>query len=126
MYLPDTNVFIQALNKVEPENSFLENLILKNGLFISCVTISEFLVKGTDEERDRFEYLLAVFPVLDVNLEVARVAADYRKMLIKRRSRILLLDCFVAAQAKVHHLTLVTNNKADFPMKDIKIITPKN
>jgi len=41
-----------------------------------------------------------------------------------KTKRVHLLDCFLAAQAKINKLTLVTHNKSDFPMKDIKVISP--
>lgn len=123
-YIPDTNIFIRAVKGEEPETSFLGKLMETRKLFISVVAVSEFLVKAKANEIDFFERLLSEFPILEVDLEVSRVAADYRKLLVKRTKRTILLDCFLAAQAKVHHLILVTNNKADFPMKDIKVITP--
>lgn len=54
---------------------------------------------------------------------VAKVAAEYRKQSFKTK-RVHLLDCFLAAQAKINKLTLVTNNRSDFPMTDIKVVTP--
>lgn len=62
-------------------------------------------------------------PILEVNLEVARLAGEYRKKFLKKK-RIQLLDYFLAAQAKLNNLILVTHNKSDFPMKDIKVISP--
>lgn len=123
--LPDANIFIRALKGEEPEASFFSKLLNAGKIYISVVAASEFLVKAKEGEAEFFERLLAELPVLNIDLEVARVGAEYRKLLIKRTKRTILLDCFLAAQAKVHHLTLVTNNKGDFPMRDIKIITPK-
>lgn len=124
MFLPDSNIFIRAIKGEEPEASFLGKHMKNGKLFISVVVVSEFLVKAKDNEVEFFERLLEKFTVLQVDLEVSRIAADYRKLFVKRTKRTILLDCFLAAQAKVNHLTLVTNNKADFPMKDIKVITP--
>lgn len=123
MYLIDTNVLILAINKKEPDYSFLKNLILKNKLYLSVVSIGELLSQATEGEEEEIEELIRNLPIIEVDLKTARLAAEYRKKFLKKR-RIQLLDYFIAAQAKLNNLTLVTNNKADFPMKDLKVISP--
>lgn len=123
MYLVDTNVLILALKSIEPDKSFLKRVISQKKLYLSAISVGEFLTQATKEAEDKLNKLTVRFPVLPIDLEVARVAASYRKNFLKRR-RIQLLDYFLAAQAKMQNLTLVTNNKADFPMKDIKVISP--
>lgn len=124
MYLIDTNVLILALKSMEPDKSFLKRVISQKRLYLSVISVGEFLSQATQEAKDKFDKLLIKSPILPVDLETARVAAEYRKQLLQKSRRNLLIDCFLAAQAKIHNLTLVTNNKADFPMKDIKIISP--
>lgn len=123
MYLLDTNVFILGLRGEEPEANLLKKAIQNNKLVISSVVIGEFLSKVTEQEAESFYVLVDIFKVLSIDKEVAMVAAEYRKTSLKTK-RIHLLDCFLAAQAKLDKLTLVTNNKSDFPMTDIKVITP--
>lgn len=124
MFLVDTNVLILGVAFEEPDHTFLQKIIAKDQLYLSVVVIGEFLSRSTKEEEIELEKLLTDFPTLEVNLEIARIAAQYRKKFLKTR-RTQLLDYFLAAQAKLNHLTLVTNNVGDFPMKDIKIIAPK-
>lgn len=123
MYLVDTNILVLAIAQKEPDYEFLQKIILKNQLYISVICIGEYLSKATVEEEKEIDKLINKFSVLPVNLEVARLAASYRKKFLKTR-RVQLLDYFLAAQAKLNDLTLVTHNKSDFPMKDVKIITP--
>lgn len=125
MYLPDTNIFIRAFKGKLEEKSFLEKAIEKNSLHISVIVIAEFLSgQGEIEEaRKKFLILLSTFQIISIDKKVASIAAEYRRESIKTK-KVYLLDCFLAAQAKIHNFTLVTNNKADFPMKDIRIITP--
>jgi predicted nucleic acid-binding protein len=91
--------------------------------FISVISVAEFLAKAKPKEESKFEDLLKLFIIVDVNEEVAHQSALYRKKYLKK-SRTKLLDYFIAAQAKVNNLILVTNNTEDFPMKDIKVIKP--
>jgi len=123
MYLPDTNVFILAAEAKEPDKRFLEKAIAKKQIYLSVIAIGEFLSQASDEAETKFNALIARFPILTVDLETAKLAAEYRNLSFKTK-RVHLLDCFLAAQAKLNNLTLVTNNKSDFPMKDIKVITP--
>lgn len=124
MYLPDTNVLIKGAKSQEPDKSFLDKAISQEKLYLSVISIAEFLSQASNEEERKMRNLMAAFPILNIGLEVAESAAKYRKRSIKSK-RMHLLDCLLAAQAKAHNLTLVTNNRADFPMKDIKIISPK-
>lgn len=122
-YLPDTNIFIRAAKGYSPESEFLDKIIKKKQIIISVIVMGEFLAKATSQEEKTFENLLNEFTVLSIDIEVARIAAQYRKESLKIK-RVQMLDCFLAAQAKLKGLILVTNNKSDFPMKDVKIITP--
>ena len=122
-YLPDTNIFIRALFGFKKEEAFLNKAFSKNEVAISVVVIGEFYAKSDSKEAETFERLVAVAPILGIDLVIARVAADYRKQSLKQ-SRVQLLDCFLEAQAELNHLILVTGNKSDFPMKDVKVISP--
>lgn len=122
-FLPDTNIFILGLRGNEPEATFLKKAIENKRLYISVVVIGEFLSKVKEQDVKVFDPLVNIFKVLPVDQKVARIAAQLRQESLKTK-RAYLVDCFLAAQAKIHNLTLVTNNKSDFPMKDIKIISP--
>lgn len=122
-YLPDTNIFIGAAKGYLPEANFLGKAIKKGQIMISPIVVGEFLTNANAEEEQSFEELISRFDISPIDIEVARTASRYRKNSLKS-TRTHLLDCFLAAQAKCHNLILVTNNKSDFPMKDIKIISP--
>lgn len=124
MFLPDTNIFILGLRGSEPEASFLRKAIENKYLCISVVVIGEFLSKVREQDIEPFNKLVSIFKVIPVDREVAKIGGKMRKESLKT-TRTYLVDCFLAAQAKIYGLTLVTNNKADFPMKDIKVISPK-
>lgn len=124
MYLPDTNVFILGFQEKTTESKFLAKAIATAQLYISVVVVGEFLAKANETEKKGFLQLMNVFEILPVDREVAQVAAEYRKQMIVKTKRIVLIDCFLAAQAKVYGLVFVTNNVSDFPMKDIKVIRP--
>lgn len=123
MYLFDTNVLILAIKGIDPDKSFLKKAISRKQVCISAISVGEFLSQAERESESKFNSLAKQFPILIIDLETARVAAQYRKRFLKTR-RAQLLDYFLAAQAKLNNLTLVTHNKANFPMKDIKVVSP--
>lgn len=123
-FLPDSNIFIKATKGFEAELKFVNKQIEKNELIISVIVIGEFYTKATDSEKQMFDNLVARFGVLEVDEAVAKLAGNYRREFIRKSKRVYLLDCFLAAQAKLNNLTLVTHNKIDFPMRDIKVISP--
>jgi len=124
MFLPDTNILIRSFLNIEPMASLFSKWLEREEVVLSAVCVSEFLVGASKEDSWKFEPFLDQLDVLPVDLVVARVAAEYRKMFLRKRKRRLLLDCFLAATAKVHNLILVTHNTTDFPMDDIEIFDP--
>lgn len=123
-FLPDSNIFIRASKGFTTELKFINNQIEKNELIISAVVIGEFYTKATEDEKRMFDKLVVRFGVLGIDEDIAKLAGEYRREFIKKLKRVYLLDCFLAAQAKLNNLILVTHNKADFPMRDVKIISP--
>lgn len=124
MYLLDTNILILALAGHSPEAEFCKHAIEKNQVRLSVVVIAEFLTRASVLEKKALDKLTAVFPVLFIDLATARLAAQLRKASLKK-TRVSMLDCLLTAQAKQYNLTLVTNNLADFPKKEIKILSFK-
>ena len=124
MFIPDTNILIYAFAGKEPFASLLVGWVRKKTLALSVIAISEFIVGATDEETDRLNRLTESVVIYKIDYEICKLAAIYRKEFLRKKKQAFLLDCMLAATAKVHNLTLVTVNKADFPMKDIKILEP--
>ena len=124
MFLPDTNVLIYAFHGEEPFASLLGEWGREKTLIFSIVSVAEFMVGSTDEENDRLESLTNIYGILEINYEIGKLGAIYRRHFLRKQKKVFLLDCMLAATAKVHNCTLVTVNKSDFPMKDIKILDP--
>lgn len=124
MYLVDTNILIYAAQGIEPVASLFEEWVGRDEVVLSVVPISEFLVGATEKEAIKIERLLEVLRVLPIDLASARQAASYRKKYSRKKKAPFLVDCFLAATAKLYNLTLVTHDVANFPMQDIKIYDP--
>ncbi|HBQ50813.1 hypothetical protein A3B42_03265 [Candidatus Daviesbacteria bacterium RIFCSPLOWO2_01_FULL_38_10] len=97
MYLPDTNIFIKAIQGFEPEATFLKKNIKRGNIVISVVVIGEFFAKSNPVEENAFNNLLTKFKVLDIDEDTAREAGLYRRGMSEKTKQGLLLDCFLAA-----------------------------
>ncbi|MFH1713066.1 MAG: PIN domain-containing protein [Candidatus Jacksonbacteria bacterium] len=124
MFLVDTNILIYAALDIEPVGFLFQKWVERKQLSLSVIPVSEFLAGIKSKEELAIEPLIAQLDVWPIDLKIARIAAEYRRQFAVKSKPPYLLDCFLAATAKLHNLILVTHNTADFPMKDIKIIDP--
>ena len=123
-FLVDTNVYIRAFSGKEPDATFLKRIVRKKGIILSPIVLAEFLPRALKEEQKLFEEIIHSFPMIPIDEHTGRLASHYRKASLQT-SKIRLLDCFLVAQCKQHNLTLATNNRTDFTMKDIQVISPR-
>jgi len=123
-YLLDTNVMLEAFRGEEPIASRVKSWIESGEIALSAVTVAEIVSKASKEEKEKLDLLVSKFGVLPVDQVIAEIAGQYRQDFARKKKRVYLLDCFIAATAKLFNLILVTRNYKDYPMKDIKVLLP--
>lgn len=107
--LLDSVVLIDHLNGVPAAEAYLESVL---GLAaVSVVTRAEVLTGYADDEWTIVEDVIELFPILQIDAQVADMAARFRR----DRRRLKLPDAFQAALAQHHGLRLATRNTRDFP-----------
>jgi len=131
MYLLDTNV-VSELRKPRPHGGVVAWLqsIDDAQLHLSAVTIGEIqagieLTREQDlEKANEIEAWLKLvanaYNVLPMDAETFRAWAR----LMHRKSDTLYEDAMIAATAKVHGLTVVTRNVADFNALGLGVFNP--
>lgn len=124
MIVPDTNIFIAYFEKKEPAFPLLESFISKKQVIFSVTSVAEFLVKARPVEKDIIDDYLKEFGSVPIDEEIMYQAVIYRKATLTKTKRVLLLDCFIAATAKIHKATLLTFDRGDYPFSDISVKTP--
>jgi len=67
------------------------------------------------------EQLLSSFRFLRSSQEIGRLAGEFRNRFARRGIALGTPDCLIAATAIDNHYTLVTLNRADFPMREVRI-----
>ena len=131
MYLLDTNV-VSELRKSKPHGAVLAwfTALEDAQLHLSAVTIGEIqvgieLTRKQDEAKAReiegwLEGVAISYNVLAMDAATFRVWAQ----LMHGRSEALYEDAMIAATAKVHGLTVVTRNTADFKAFGVPLLNP--
>ena len=131
MYLLDTNV-VSELRRPRPHGAVLAWLQAVDDaqLFISAVTLGEIqagieLTREQDTDKASeieawLDQVAAAYNVLSLD------AAAFREWarLMHRRSDTLYEDAMIAATARVHGLTVVSRNVADFKALGMEAINP--
>ena len=131
MYLLDTNV-VSELRKPKPHGAVVQWIQEASDaeLHISAVTIGEIqagieLTREQDEPKAAeleqwLERVSGSFNVIAMDAAVFRTWAR----LMHRTSDTLYEDAMIAATAKVHKLTVVTRNLADFKQFGVSVLNP--
>lgn len=123
-YLLDTNIVLEAFWGKEPIAEAVKEWISEGQITVSAITVAEVLSKATKAEKEKLDLLIDQFGSLPADTTVARLAGEYRVEFSRKNKRVYLLDCLIAATAKLYDLTLVTKNITDYPMKDIEVLNP--
>ena len=131
MYLLDTNV-VSELRKPRPHGAVLAWIesVDDAQLFVSAVTLGE-IQAGIELTREQdatkaneievwLEQVASAYNVLPID------AATFRQWarLMHKKSDTLYEDAMIAATSKVHGLTVVTRNVADFQELGLKVLNP--
>jgi predicted nucleic acid-binding protein len=131
MFLLDTNV-VSELRRPRPHGAVLEWVCAadETDLHLSAVTLGELqagieLTRAQAPEKaaelqwwlDALEGQYAVLPM------DARTFREWAR-LMHRRSDMLYEDAMIAATARIHGLTVVTRNVADFRPFDVPLLNP--
>jgi predicted nucleic acid-binding protein len=131
MYLLDTNV-VSELRKPKPHGAVVQWIQEASDaeLHISAVTIGEIqagieVTREQDEPKATeleqwLELVSASFNVIPMDAAAFRAWAR----LMHRASDTLYEDAMIAATAKVHKLTVVTRNLADFKQFGVSVLNP--
>jgi predicted nucleic acid-binding protein len=124
-YLLDTTVLVAHLRGDEEVLSFIGELLSRGHvLCVSCVNVAEIERGIRSKERKATAALLDRLAFLVTTREAAVRAGRYQAEFQKRGRTVHVADALVAGTARVHGAVLVTDNVADFPMRDIRVQQP--
>jgi predicted nucleic acid-binding protein len=121
-YLLDTNVLVLAIQGRERGLGLLRELA-GSGANLGCsvTTVGEIYAGMRQHEAERTTELLEQLDVYPVTLEIARHARTVKNEWRMKWYTLTLADTLIAATAIRHRMVLVTDNRKDFPMGELKI-----
>jgi predicted nucleic acid-binding protein len=122
IYLLDTSVIIDALNRKQGRWELLASLV-EAGDTLSCsvVTVSEIFAGVRSEEIPLTERFLNALEHYDLDSQLARAAGLLKNEWARKGRTIGVVDMMIAATALAHNLTLMTDNRKDFPMPQLAL-----
>jgi len=112
--LLDTDILVDYLRGVPSAVTFVMDH--ESEIALSSVTVAE-LYAGVrvGEETARLGELVELFPIISVDLQIARAAGTHRRDFGPSHNT-GLADAMIAATAEVRHLRLQTLNVRHYPM----------
>lgn len=122
-YLLDSDVIIEYFRGNPKTVSLLANLGPKSRLCTSVLSVVEVKSGTRLNVEGKIENFFNSIKTVDVNLEIADLAAYYMKECKKKGKILYLVDAIIAATCVIYDFTLVTYNKRDYPMKELKVIS---
>ncbi len=123
--LLDTNIIIDHLRKKQEAKELLQRLLIEGATFYCCDIVVTEVIAGMraseeKETRDFFndlEYMPTAYPA-------AYQAGKIKYSLSRKGVTISTTDALIAAVAKSHDLSLITNNRKDFQsIENLKIVS---
>lgn len=122
VFLPDTSVLIDALKR-RPERTQLFRTLLSQGHSLACcaITVAETYAGMRPEESSYTDELLSTLIWVEISAPIARRAGTLRYDWARKGVTLTLTDTMIAATALQYNLTLITDNRRDFPMPELAL-----
>ena len=121
-YLLDSDILMDFFKKKEYAVDSLDKLLIQGTPVISILSITELRSGWTKEQAEQLlPKLYDLVKVLNLNKKIVELAGKYRQEYKNTKGVLLpVVDTLIASTAILEKCQLVTRNKKDFPMKEIK------
>lgn len=124
-YLLDSTIIIRRLRgDGDVLRSLLGLSVEGHVLGTSCVNVAEVERGARPADRRRTAAFLTRLEFFGTTREAAERAGRYQAAFASRGRTIHTADALIAGTARAHGAVIVTDNVADFPMRDIRTISP--
>jgi predicted nucleic acid-binding protein len=122
VFLPDTSVLIDTLNR-NPERVKLLRALITQGHSLACcaVTVGEIYAGMRPAEAPLTAQFFSTLVSVETSFNVARKAGELRYEWARKGITLSLTDTMIAATALPYNLTLITDNRKDFPMPGLNV-----
>lgn len=121
-YLLDSDTIIDYLAKREETVILVERIIQLEVPAASVLTEIEVKIGLKDAQIPKVNKFFDALKLIPVTDGIAKLATDTIRLWAKLGKTIHLVDACIAATAVTHNLILVTGNKKDYPMKELRLL----
>ena len=120
--LLDTSVLIDVLNGRKLRRRLLAEMLSQNNtLATTAINVAEIYAGMRDDESAQTSALLADIHCYPITSAIAELAGRLKRDWARRGKTLQLPDLLIAATALEYDLTLLADNRRDFPMVNLKL-----
>lgn len=120
-FLLDSDILMDFFKKKEYAVDLVNSLLTRGTLFLSILSITELRSGWTVGQTKFFLPKLYNFAkILNLNKAIAELAGQYRQEYTGKGILLPLVDTLIASTAILEKCQLVTRNKKDYLMPEIK------
>jgi len=120
-YLLDSDVIIEFLRGNKTTISLIHELA-DDGIGCSVLTSMEVKRGLFSKQEKEAIYFFRAMKIYSVIPKIGDLAVDFIKEWRSKGKTLQLIDTAIVATAVTNNLTLVTYNKRDYPMKELRMI----
>ena len=122
MLLLDTGFLIDVLNDRRGRADLMERLIVERHPLACCaINVAEVYAGLRGPEAQKTETLLRQLTYVPINWEAAKLAGDLKREWARKGKTLTLTDTTIAAVCITEGLTLLTDNRKHFPMRELSL-----
>ena len=119
--LLDTTVLLDVLRARQNRRSLLAELVAGGHLLATAtINVGEIYAGMRVGEEKRTEAFLSSLDCYPITAAIARRAGSLKSAWAQKGKTLSLADMIVAATALEHGLALMTDNRKDFPLPELK------
>src|SRR6267378_6413548 len=120
--LLDTSVLIDALRLRRGRRQWLAELVRAgHSLATSALNFAEVFAGMRPEEESRTKDFLDALQCYEITVDVAEIAGKLKGQWARKGRTLTLADMMVAATALQQGCPLATDNRKDFPMRELDL-----
>lgn len=121
-YLLDSHILVDFFKKKKEAIRLITKIAKKGNLTVSILSVTE-LRAGWNIEQAKFflPRFYKFVSIKNITKETAELAGKFRWEYKKKGITLPAIDALIAATAIIEDCQLVTKNKKDFPMRELKL-----